>query len=112
MKGIAIKSARVFLAILALPVAALAQWQGHSADTSQNNRIGLFELTRVIELYNTRYGTMRSGCYVVNPLGEDGFAPDAARDPADAVTLSSYHSGDSNRDGKIGLLELTRVIAL
>ena len=41
--------------------------------------IGLLELTRVIELYNTRNGTTRTGCYKVDATGEDGFAPDPAR---------------------------------
>lgn len=34
----------------------------------------LFELTRVIELYNTRSGTTRTGRYHVQAGTEDGFA--------------------------------------
>ena len=55
------------------PVAA------HSADADRDFRIGLIELTRVIELYNTRSGTVRTGQYhAVTPPAlptEDGYAP-------------------------------------
>ena len=34
---------------------------GHSADSNRDGKISLVELTRVIELYNTRSGTTRSG---------------------------------------------------
>jgi hypothetical protein len=89
------------------------QFVTHSADTDANYRIGLLELTRVIELYNTRNGATRTGAYAVGAGGtEDGFAIDAARAPAAVATLSRHHSADSNRDGKIALLELTRVIEL
>lgn len=85
----------------------------HSGDTDQNFRFSLLELTRVIELYNTRNGTTRTGCYAVATIAtEDGFAPDSARASSAVVTLARYHSADSNRDGKISLLELTRVIEL
>jgi hypothetical protein len=89
----------------------------HGADTDQNYQISLLELTRVIELYNTFNGTQRTGGYVVPPgvvaLGtEDGFAADPSRLSTATVTLSVYHSADSDRDGKINLLELTRVIEL
>lgn len=84
----------------------------HSADTSRDFRISLIELTRVIELYNTRNGTVRTGCYKVDSAGEDGFNAEPTRSGTTAVTLSAYHSGDSNRDGKVSLVELTRVIEL
>jgi uncharacterized delta-60 repeat protein len=85
----------------------------HSADTDRNFRIALVELTRVIELYNTRNGTNRTGAYAVATTStEDGFAPDSARASSAVVTLTRYHSADSNRDGKLSLLELTRVIEL
>jgi hypothetical protein len=84
----------------------------HSADTSSDRRIGLLELTRVIELYNTRNGSTRTGCYRVDATGEDGFAPEPSRGGGAGVTLAQYHAGDSNRDGKFSLLELTRVIEL
>ncbi|MEN9635443.1 MAG: hypothetical protein RL077_3847, partial [Verrucomicrobiota bacterium] len=84
----------------------------HSADTGRDLRIGLLELTRLIELYNTRIGTARTGCYKIEVGSEDGFSPESTRTASTVVTLASWHSADSNHDGKIGLLELTRVIEL
>ena len=86
----------------------------HSADTNQNFALSLLELTRVIELYNTRIDTTRTGSYAVpTTIGsEDGFVTDALRAANATVTLGRYHSADTNRDGKIGLIELTRVIEL
>jgi alpha-tubulin suppressor-like RCC1 family protein len=82
----------------------------HSADTNQDGRLSLVELTRVIELYNTRNGTVRAGRYKVQAGTEDGFAQDTVATANQ--TLIQYHSADSNRDGQIGLSELTRVIEL
>jgi sugar lactone lactonase YvrE len=82
----------------------------HNADVDCNLRIGLVELTRVIELYNTRLNTVRTGCYKVQAGAEDGFAQDATA--MANQTLTRYHSADSNRDGQISLGELTRVIEL
>jgi alpha-tubulin suppressor-like RCC1 family protein/sugar lactone lactonase YvrE len=85
----------------------------HSADTNHDNRLNLTELTRVIELYNTRHGTARTGAYAVAATAtEDGFEADAARAPGATAALSLFHSADTNRDGAIGLFELTRVIEL
>jgi hypothetical protein len=85
----------------------------HSADTDRNFRISLFELTRVIELYNTRNGSSRTGCYAVATTAtEDGFTAEPTRASGASVTLTRYHSGDSDRNGKISLFELTRVIEL
>jgi hypothetical protein len=84
----------------------------HSADTDRNYRISLLELTRVIELYNTRFGTVRTGCYNVQDGTEDGFATEPNRASTATVVLSKYHSADPNRDAKLSLLELTRVIEL
>jgi sugar lactone lactonase YvrE len=93
---------------LAVPPAAT-----HSADTNQNFRIELLELTRVIELYNTRYGTARTGCYAVTATAsEDGYEGAPARANSTPVSLSRYHSADTKRDGKIDLIDLTRVIEL
>ncbi|MEY4006475.1 MAG: hypothetical protein RLZZ221_2571, partial [Verrucomicrobiota bacterium] len=47
----------------------------HSADSNQDGRISLVELTRVIELYNYRSGTTRTGQYKPQAGTEDGFAP-------------------------------------
>ena len=82
----------------------------HSADSSQDFRIGLIELTRVVELYNTRYGATRTGAYKVDPTSEDGFTIDQTRLGTAVLTL--YHSADTNSDGRISLVELTRVIEL
>ena len=82
----------------------------HSADTDGDNVISLFELTRVIELYNARIGTTRTGRYLVaTTFTEDGFAVDTTNSTA---ALTRYHSADYNRDGRLSLNELTRVIEL
>ena len=47
----------------------------HSADFDRDGRLSLNELTRVIELYNMRSGTTRTGAYHVQSGTEDGFAP-------------------------------------
>ena len=47
----------------------------HTADTSRDGRISLAELVRVIELYNTRAGTVRTGEYAARGDTEDGFVP-------------------------------------
>ena len=91
----------------------VSQVTTHRADTDQNFRISLFELTRVIELYNTRNGTSRTGCYAVaSTATEDGFSAEPTRASGATVTLPRYHTAESSRDGKISLLELTRVIEL
>jgi hypothetical protein len=84
----------------------------HSADVDRNLRISLVELTRVIELYNTRSGPTRTGCYGNQAGTEDGFAAVPARGALERAVLGVYHSADANRDGKLNLLELTRVIEL
>lgn len=105
---------------LALPDPLIADQLGrHSADTNGDNRLSLLELTRVIQLYNTRNGTVRTGAYKNDAAGEDGFNTDATRTAGASVTLPRYHAGDtqgatlgSARDGGLNLLELTRVIEL
>jgi len=47
----------------------------HSADSNRDGKISLTELTRVIELYNYRSGTTRTGQYKPQAGTEDGFAP-------------------------------------
>jgi len=49
----------------------------HSADTNRDGLIGLTELLRAIELYNTMDGTTRTGAYHIDPTTEDGYAPGA-----------------------------------
>lgn len=90
----------------------LARLTTHAADTNRDFRISLSELTRVIELYNARSGTVRNGLYRADPDGEDGFASDAARATEGVPALAAFHSADTDRNGKIDLAELTRVIAL
>ena len=51
------------------------QLVAHSADVDRNLKISLLELTRVIELYNYRSGTTRTGQYKLQSGTEDGFAP-------------------------------------
>jgi hypothetical protein len=46
----------------------------HSADLDRNGSLNLFELVRVIELYNFRQGTVRTGHYHRQAGTEDGFA--------------------------------------
>ena len=57
----------------ATAVVTLANY--HSADTNRDGRFSLLELTRVIELYNVRSGTLRTGAYRLLAGSEDGFAP-------------------------------------
>lgn len=82
----------------------------HSADYNKDYRISLMELTRVIELFNCRFGLIRTGAYSIKSGTEDGFEPDYTRNIP--VILPYYHSADTNKDAKIGLLELTRIIEL
>ena len=85
----------------------------HSADTDGDSRISLVELTRVLELYNTRNGTVRTGSYTVAAAkSEDGFAPEPERSSALASSLPLFYSADTNHDGKLSLSELTRVLEL
>lgn len=84
----------------------------HSADTNRDRKLSLLELTRVIELYATRYGTVRSGSYSVQTPSEDGFAPAPDRPSGPKTTLAAWHAADTNRDGQISLHELLRVIEL
>ena len=92
------------------PLVLVSNLDRHSADTDHDFRISLLELTRVIELYNVRLGTVRTGRYLLQAGTEDGFAAD----PLSTVnqTLAGYHSVDANRNGQISLLELTRLIEL
>lgn len=81
----------------------------HTADTNRDMRINLFELMRIIELYNVRAGTVRTGRYGEAPGSEDSFAPDPT---GTAAPLTRFHAADTNRDGRISLSELTRLLEL
>ena len=85
----------------------------HSGDFNRDGRLSLTELTRAIELYNTRNGTNRTGAYsVATSSTEDGFVTAPDRNAISSVTLNRYHTGDTNRDGRLSLTELTRMIEL
>jgi hypothetical protein len=84
----------------------------HSADTNADFRISLVELTRVIELYNTRLGTTRTGRYLIQDGSEDSYGLDRVTPAGAPVTITRFHSADSNRNAEMSLLELTRVIEL
>lgn len=77
----------------------------HSADTDRNYRISLGELLRVIELYNHRAGTVRTGEYRSNDSTADRYEPGPG-------TRILPHTADSDADGRISLIELTRIIEL
>lgn len=84
----------------------------HTGDTNQDGRFSLSELLRVIQLYNTRNGTSRTGAYKVVQGTEDGFDPNPDITSGQANVLAQYHAGDFNQDGKFSLSELLRVIQL
>ncbi|WP_221031813.1 hypothetical protein [Actomonas aquatica] len=84
----------------------------HSGDYNQDGALDLTELLRIIELYNTRNGTVRTGAYAVASASVDGFSSDASRLAESGVALARYHSGDYDRDGYLSLTELLRVIEL
>ncbi len=83
----------------------------HDADLNRDGRISLGELTRLIDLFNTCYGSVRTGSYAVaTEANEDGFVVDRGRSTDSVVILTRYHAADSNRNGKIDLTELSRVM--
>jgi len=84
----------------------------HSADLDQNLQLNLSELLRVIELYNTRFGTSRTGRYQADQGSSDGFAPDSTQASGEPTTLTQFHSADSDQNGLLSLSELLRVIEL
>lgn len=84
----------------------------HTADTDGDSRFSLSELLRVIEIYNTRFGTTRTGHYQVQSGTEDGFAANPNLSNSESGGLAMFHAADSNSDGKLGLSELLRVIEL
>jgi uncharacterized delta-60 repeat protein len=94
------------------PLSLVPKSMLHTADTDLDFKVSVLELSRVVELYNTRNGSTRTGCYSVQGGTEDGFAADATRSSTATVTLTTYHSADENKDGKISVLELSRVIEL
>jgi len=81
----------------------------HSADTNGDFKRGLSELLRVIEFSNTRAGSIRTGAYLAVTGTIDDVLSDL-RAASASITLSRYHSADSDRDAKLSLSELLRVI--
>jgi formylglycine-generating enzyme len=85
----------------------------HSADSNRDGRIGLLELTRVIELYNYRIGTVRTGEYHLQAGTEDGFAPGPvapvpmALIPAGTFTMGSVVASIVGTDQSDGLTDAT-----
>jgi hypothetical protein len=82
----------------------------HSADVNGDFRLSLSELLRVIELYNTRNGTVRTGSYSVDSETEDKFTTDPTRPSGSNWLPGLFHSADTSKDGRLGLSELLRVI--
>jgi photosystem II stability/assembly factor-like uncharacterized protein len=94
----------------ALQTFTLTVQRGHSADVSPaDGALNLAELTRVIELYNTSSGTIRTGGYIASAGTVDGYASAPSRTAAAPATP---HTADTNADGRLSLMELTRVIEL
>ncbi len=83
----------------------------HSADANGDSRLSLSELLRVIELYNTRFGSTRTGRYRISNDSIDGFMPDE-REVGEGETNARFHSADTDRNGRFSLSELLRVIEL
>ncbi|MBI5771884.1 MAG: immunoglobulin domain-containing protein [Verrucomicrobia bacterium] len=88
----------------------------HSADFDRDGKLNLAELLRVIELYNYRAGTVRTGQYTLatGTATDDGFTPGP-----NGAALNRFHSADTMGasvgtppDGKLNLAELLRVIEL
>lgn len=85
----------------------------HTADTDGDFRLSLGELLRVIEIYNTRRGTARTGRYRMSVQGtDDGVEPDPETASSSPPTFTRFHNADSDRNAQIGLSELLRVIEL
>lgn len=84
----------------------------HSADTNGDWLLDAPELLRVLQLFGARRDGQRTGCYGHLESTVDGFAPDNLRAASDTTPLARYHSADSDRNGRLSLEELTRVIQL
>lgn len=75
----------------------------HAADSNSDTRIDLPEFLRVLQIYNTRNGTVRTGAY------DATFSPAPNTTP---VAPAVAHSADLDADGTINLMELMRVMDL
>ena len=85
---------------------SLAEAVFHTTDTNQDMRIDLADFLKVLQIYNTRNGTVRSGAYDSTTYAP---APNAA--PVTPAP-SARHSADIDGDGTISLMELLRVMDL
>jgi hypothetical protein len=72
--GFAPDAARVSGTAVTLAKYHSGDTRGASLGTPPDGSSGLVELTRVIELYNVRIGTTRTGAYHAQSGTEDGFA--------------------------------------
>ncbi|MBI5767106.1 MAG: immunoglobulin domain-containing protein [Verrucomicrobia bacterium] len=88
---------------------------GATPGTPPDGKFNLAELLRVIELYNYRAGTVRTGQYSILSGTEDGYTPG----PNGTALTTIFHSADTMGtapgtppDGKLNLAELLRVIEL
>ena len=86
---------------LAQPTVPLTSF--HSADVNRDGVISQIEFNRVLELYSYRSGTVRTGEYHTDATAYSGYAPGPG-------TITTYHTADSDQNGRISLLELTRMI--
>ncbi|GAB5558478.1 MAG: hypothetical protein SynsKO_01250 [Synoicihabitans sp.] len=84
----------------------------HTADLNGVRALDLGELLRVIQIYNARNGTTRTGRYALNERSVDGFDPDFERPANAAPLMDHFHRADSNRDATLSLSELLRVIEI
>ncbi len=94
------------------PLVLTAMTSRYSADVDGDQRISLSELLRVIELYNTRSGTTRTGRYRWQDGTADGFNTDPRAEGESDAGLELYHTADFNEDARLSLSELLRVIEL
>lgn len=85
---------------------------GYTADYQGGGDINLAELLRVIELYNTRYESTRTGRYKGSASSVDGFTGDADSAADRLAAYPAYHASDTDRDGYLSLAELLRVIEI
>ena len=84
----------------------------HSADANHDEKFSLSELLRVIEIYNTRHGSTRTGRYQTNEETADRYATDGGIAGDAPAHLPDYHSADFDANAQISLSELLRIIEL
>lgn len=82
----------------------------HTADLNQDYQIDLSELLRVIEIYNTRYGSVRTGRYTTDSASLDGVKPAPTINDQTPAVVFAFHAADMDFDGRINLSELLHVI--